>query len=1512
MLKRCYFMCVIVVLVGLVRADTITVGPGGSAGGYDHATIQAGINAAVNGDEVIVADGTYTGTGNKNLDFGGRLITVRSENGPETTIIDCEGSGRGFYFHNGETSAARLEGFTITNGNIGGFSNSYGGIWCKGSSPVITNCIISNCQAYRGGGIACAGGGNPTISNCTIIGNTARHSGGGILAYSRSNPIISNCIIAGNTASKGGGIYYEYRSNPVVANSTIINNTASSGSGIWGYGDSMSATNCILWGNLPQQISSSVSVTYSDVQGGRTGEGNIDAAPVFAFEDDYHLMPGSPDIDAGTNSPVGGLDLNDKDGSPRPLDGNGDGNSVADMGAYEYDSQAPIIAVSVPVSEFFATEGDQSLQRVTFSLRNCGGGTLNWQISEASSWMDVLPGSGTSNGEVDEIAVSVDIGGLAVGKYTEVLTINDPLATNNGYRILITLHVSGPLKVPGEYQTIQDAIDAAQDGSVIIVEPDTYYENINFKSKAITVRSVNPDDSNIVESTIIDANGAGSVVTFAGTEGQDSVLQGFTITGGTGTEISSGVWSGGGIRSPGGSPTICQNIIVGNFAKPGHGGGIYSRGSSLIYKNKIMNNSASIGGGMSLGGAKAYNNIVCCNIASSRGGGLYISSSTTIKNNIVYGNSAGTQGGGLHLSSAGGSTVTNNTIVANGSNEKGANLDISRSNNTTITNNIIAHGLNNAGVYVSNPDDYSISFKYNDVWNNEGGNYSRIEDRTGMEGNISDDPLFVNPDVNDYHLQIDSSCINAGDPCFAAEPDEIDIDNDPRVIADWVDIGADEFSGNLEPVADAGYDQTYGSIPSQVALDGSGSYDLKGDSLTYQWQQIEGPDANLSDPNAIAPTFTPFEFGIYVFELIVNDGLLDSDPDIVGIVIGNNNAPVADAGLSRYAAQTPVVLDGTGSFDSDGYGELTYQWQQTSGALLTIVDANTATPTISGFTQTSSMQACEFELIVNDGALSSPPNTVDVIIVPSFSANTMNLENYAFVADKPTMVFFGGGNCSSGGATATGMSDWKDNANVINFIHYEPPYGRCGDMLIAYLSQLAPNYQQPIQTMGHSTGNIPAIAIAKYLNMTYQDARYAVNRVSFCDAVCNNLSSEVAVFNSNPVDGEQCWVDNYYHGAAIITGALNVYMPNTDHPGPVSWYQQSFEQPMWKTDIYNHGIVAGGYLSIAGSGKNLQLATGNTTYFYKWIGDFYFRPLIGYVGSGYLDFYNESSYPGRLPEPVTLIGPQDAAVVDANGALLTCEVSENAVGYQLLFGPDPYRVQDYNVISDTPEPPNEIIIEVPFEETWWTVKAYDQYGSTIYADPRSIRINAKPVADAGDDKVVYTQIDKPLQVTLNGSGSYDPDDDIISYYWSWVIDGNIYESNDVSPTIELPTGEHLIELIVNDDLDVSEPDEVFVKVLSPVDAILEMSELIEAMDIHKGIYNSLLAKLDAALEKLEDDNKNNDIAAINILKAFINAVNAQHGKNILETDADVLIDTVHQIIDLLNRTFPETSIFELM
>jgi alpha-tubulin suppressor-like RCC1 family protein len=286
-------------------------------------TIQKGLDLALSSDSIVyVADGTYTGTGNRDMSFAGKALHLMSENGPASCIIDCENFSRAFRFQSSETHEAVVQGFTIRNGKS---SATGGAIVCSSSStPTIRCCIIENCNASNGGG-------------------------GAIYANSAS-PIVENCLLRNNVSSMGGGALAFVSSTPSVISCTIANNSATGdGGAIWTSVTDIDVKNTIIWGNIAggmgnqiYQLTNTLSLyysCYSNSAGDIAGSGTVspDANcrtdnPLFVDQTggDFHLQYSSPCIDSGCNSyipPFG--NIYDLDDNPRIL------NGIIDMGSYE-------------------------------------------------------------------------------------------------------------------------------------------------------------------------------------------------------------------------------------------------------------------------------------------------------------------------------------------------------------------------------------------------------------------------------------------------------------------------------------------------------------------------------------------------------------------------------------------------------------------------------------------------------------------------------------------------------------------------------------------------------------------------------------------------------------------------------------------------------------------------------------------------------------------------------------------------------------------------------------------------------------------------------------------------------------------------------------------------------------------------------------------------------------------------------------------------------------------------
>ena len=246
-------------------------GPGGGTEGDPFCSIQDAIDAAVDGDEVVVGAGTYF----ENIDVLGKTITVRSSFGPGVTTIDGTGSNDSVVkCISGEGSSTLLEGFTVTGGTgtvfpfVGVIG---GGMFNHNSSPTITNVIFSGNTAQDGGGMANFGG-SPTLVDCTFSGNsvdTPFHVARGGGMFNRfSTPTVINCTFTGNTANLDGGGMFNFASNPMVAGCTFSGNSATNGSG-GGMANKVNST--------PTVTGCSFSVNAADISGG--GMFNFDSSP---------------------------------------------------------------------------------------------------------------------------------------------------------------------------------------------------------------------------------------------------------------------------------------------------------------------------------------------------------------------------------------------------------------------------------------------------------------------------------------------------------------------------------------------------------------------------------------------------------------------------------------------------------------------------------------------------------------------------------------------------------------------------------------------------------------------------------------------------------------------------------------------------------------------------------------------------------------------------------------------------------------------------------------------------------------------------------------------------------------------------------------------------------------------------------------------------------------------------------------------------------------------------------
>jgi hypothetical protein len=514
-------------------------------------TIQGAINSASNGDIIEVAPGTYRGAGNRDIDFQGKAITVRSQAGPEQTIIDCGGEGhRGFYFHLAEGPSSVLRGFTITNARVTG-SEVGGGIYCESSSPTIVDCVIKQCTAALGGGIGSSGG-EPTIFDCiiedcyadstrvraesgngagigliggsdtAIIGcniqnNVGLGHGAGVYCW-QSKAQLSNCDISYNhpvaeaTNFRGGGIFCGGSSSQLTLEGCIIsNNTADTGSGIFigplanAQQDSsiehVRITNCTVANNILSGASvGGIYAVNSDIE--------ISNSIVW-YNDGTDVLLDDPT----SSSPV--LYSNTEQLFPGP------GNM----------SSPPL----------FASAGiDYHLQSIMGRFDPSHG---EWVIdSSHSPCIDAGDSQDSVGAEPYPNGGRINMGAFGGTRQASLsigpLMFHVDCSSGSDFN-------SGTSRSDA-FATIQRAVDEAISGDTIVVWPGTYQEEVTFNRKAVTLQSA--DDA----AMIIAPNGY--AFSFHGAESSMSVLRNFVIIG----------CGDGGVFCFGASPKLTNLTIADN------------------------------------------------------------------------------------------------------------------------------------------------------------------------------------------------------------------------------------------------------------------------------------------------------------------------------------------------------------------------------------------------------------------------------------------------------------------------------------------------------------------------------------------------------------------------------------------------------------------------------------------------------------------------------------------------------------------------------------------------------------------------------------------------------------------------------------------------------------------------------------------------------------------------------------------------------------------------------------
>ncbi len=811
---------------GMLSAATIHVPA-------DRPTLQAGIDHAVTGDTVLVAPGTYSGAGNRDILIDGKDIALIGTGGSAQTLIDLYlPSGWRFGFQlRGQTRQMLIRGFTISHGygeyvvSSGGInietgsptledlriidcrvSEHYGppgaGIRCVNASPLLRNVLLQNCEGSSaillaggapeledvtirdcnscgmgcnssaarltrvhfiedslyglfGGALNIWGEPSPWLVDCTFEDNYAfpelMDGFGGAIYCAEASPMIEGTIFRGNLSGKGGAISFADCPAPTLVDCLFVDNHADKGAALYLWNSTVTAQGITFsengadWfpgGNAPRSFAGTVyaegasqlALSNSIIAFTAQGPGIHMQAPASAVVTCSDLFDNEGGHTSGTLGDIIGVDGNI---SADPLFC---GESVPEE-VYTLAASSPCVPAgndcgvlmgALPVGCIAISGHAEDTEGQPIAGVVILGSPSAVSSSAAGDYLTLAPLGWTGT-------LSPFLGGYA---FTPPQRSYTNLQTDVGGQDYVGRRVT-LIHVPAESPSIQAAIAIAADGDSILVAPGTYsgggFIGVSLLGKDLLIMGGGSD------STTLDCAGAGRAFDINQGESAFALIQGFRIVNGF---VQGYVGQGGGLRVSGASPTL-RDLVVSDCTASDRGGGMYLDNSQSLLEDVVVERC---GDHLDF---DAYGGGIACHLGAP-----------TLRRVLLAGNEAGRDGGGLYCQDSD-PQLEQVTLVGNVSDAGGGGLGCDQSASPTLTGCLTADNAaaTGGGIYCRDAGS-APAIACSDVFANAGGNYGgTLADQTGINGNISADPLFCDAPGGEYTLDALSPCLPWNNDC---------------------------------------------------------------------------------------------------------------------------------------------------------------------------------------------------------------------------------------------------------------------------------------------------------------------------------------------------------------------------------------------------------------------------------------------------------------------------------------------------------------------------------------------------------------------------------------------------------------------------------------------------------------------------------------------------------------------------------------------------------------------------